>query len=159
MTGVLPPSSKTFSILQDETLRIVQLVEDVLQLAKADAAHDDLNLESIDVGQMLREIGHAYGHAFHERSIRVHLDMPSVPVSRGQTVSAWGRCFSQPDRQCHPVHIREGEVVVRLETGPETIRICYGNPAGGLTPEDLPYIFERFYRGEKVPIPAAWRGR
>jgi len=40
--GVLPPSSQTFSMLQDETLRIVQLVEDVLQLAKADAAHDNM---------------------------------------------------------------------------------------------------------------------
>ena len=46
---VLPLSDKTLSLLQDETLRLVQLVEDVLQLALADASHGKLNLERTDL--------------------------------------------------------------------------------------------------------------
>ena len=36
--GVLEPSKETFGLLQEETFRLVQLVEDILRLAKADAA-------------------------------------------------------------------------------------------------------------------------
>jgi signal transduction histidine kinase len=36
--GVLPPAKETFSLLLDETLRLIQLAEDVLDLARADAA-------------------------------------------------------------------------------------------------------------------------
>ncbi len=39
---VLPPSEETLSLLQEETMRLVQLVEDVLDLARADAARGDL---------------------------------------------------------------------------------------------------------------------
>src|ERR1700752_2880096 len=35
---ILPPSQETFDLLHDETLRLVRLVEDLLQLARADAS-------------------------------------------------------------------------------------------------------------------------
>ena len=47
--GVLEPSAAVFSLLQAETMRLVQLLEDVLQLARADAARGDLNLEPTEL--------------------------------------------------------------------------------------------------------------
>jgi len=147
--GVLPPSSKTFSMLQDETLRIVQLVEDVLQLAKADAAHDNLKLESVDVIDIIRDVRHAYRYAFDERSIHVHMDMPSEPVMVSADRNRLARVFRNlaDNAARHTPH--DGDVMVRVEPGAETIRICYQNSVEGLTAKDLPHIFERFYRGEK----------
>ena len=147
--GILPPSSGTLALLQDETLRIVQLVEDVLQLAKADAARDSLKFESVDVGEVIRDVGHAYSRAFDERGIRVHMDMPPEPVvvlaDRDRLVRVFRNLADNAGR-----YTPRGEtVVVRVEPGPETIRICYKNPAEGLTGKDLPHLFERFYRGEK----------
>ena len=147
--GVLPPSSKTFSMLQDETLRIVQLVEDVLQLAKADAAHDNLRFENVDVGEMIRDIGHAYHHVFDQRGILVQMDMPSEPVVVSADRNRLVRVFRNLADNVARYTPHEGNVMVRVEPGPETIRICYQNPAEGLTASDLPYLFERFYRGEK----------
>lgn len=147
--GVLPPSSKTFSMLQDETLRIVQLVEDVLQLAKADAAHDNLKFENVDVGEMIHDIGHAYRHAFDERHIHVHMDMPSEPVVVSADRNRLARVFRNLTDNAARYTPHGGDVMVRVEPGPETIRICYKNPAEGLTTKDRPYLFERFYRGEK----------
>ena len=147
--GVLPPSSKTFTLLQDETLRIVQLVEDVLQLAKADAAHDNLKCENVDVGEMIHDIGLAYRQAFHERSIHIDMDMPSESVVVSADRNRLARVFRNLADNVVRYTPRSGNVVVRVEPGPETVRICYRNPAAGLTAKDLPYLFERFYRGEK----------
>ena len=47
--GVIPPSAETFGMLQEETLRLVSLTEDVLQLARADAARNDLNRQPTDL--------------------------------------------------------------------------------------------------------------
>lgn len=147
--GILPPSSKTFSMLQDETLRIVQLVEDVLQLAKADAAHDKLKFEHVDLARVISETCRAYRHAFDERGIHVHMDMPSEPVVVSADRNRLARVFRNLADNAARYTPHGGHVVVRVAQRPETIRICYINPAGGLTEKDLPYLFERFYRGEK----------
>jgi len=147
--GVLPPSSKTFSMLQDETLRIVQLVEDVLQLAKADAAHDNLKLEHLDITDIIRDVHHAYRYAFDERSIHVHMDMPSEPVMVSADRNRLARVFRNLADNAARYTPHDGDVMVRVKPGPEAIRVCYRNPAEGLTAKDLPHIFERFYRGEK----------
>lgn len=147
--GVLPPSTKTFSMLQDETLRIVQLAEDVLQLAKADASHDNLKLEIVDLGQMIHDIRNTYRPAFNERGIHVHMDMPSKPMVVSADRNHLARVFRNLADNAVRYTPRGGEVMVCVEPGPETIRISYKNPAEGLTEKDLPYLFERFYRGEK----------
>lgn len=147
--GVLPPSTKTFSMLQDETLRIVQLVEDVLQLAKADASHDNLKLEIVDLGEMIHDIRNTYRPAFNERGIHVHMDMPSKPMVVSADRNHLARVFRNLADNAVRYTPRGGEVMVCVEPGPETIRISYKNPAEGLTEKDLPYLFERFYRGEK----------
>jgi signal transduction histidine kinase len=50
--GVVSPSKETFELLHEETLRLVRLVEDLLQLARADASKGTLSLRMIDL-QML----------------------------------------------------------------------------------------------------------
>ncbi|MBT8371982.1 MAG: HAMP domain-containing protein, partial [Deltaproteobacteria bacterium] len=147
--AVLPPSSKTFSMLQNETLRIVQLVEDVLQLAKADAAHDNLKFENVDLVEMIDDIRHAYRHAMNERSIHVHMNMPSEPVFVSADRNRLARVFRNLADNVVRYTPPAGAVMIHIEPGPETIRICFKNPAEGLTTKDLPYLFERFYRGEK----------
>jgi len=147
--GVLPPSSQTFSMLQDETLRIVQLVEDVLQLAKADAAHDNLRVDNIDVGELIRNIGHTYSYVFHERNIHVHMEVPPEPVVVSADRNRLARVFRNLADNAARYTPHGGDVMVRVEPGSETIRLCYNNPVEGLTEKDLPHIFERFYRGEK----------
>jgi hypothetical protein len=47
--GVLPPAPETLSLLQDETLRLAELVEDVLALARADAASGRLEPTAVDL--------------------------------------------------------------------------------------------------------------
>jgi signal transduction histidine kinase len=147
--GVLPPSPEIFSMLQDETLRLVQLTEDVLQLARADAARGDLHREPTDLRVEINTALEPFSRAFAQKSIRVDFRAPEGPV----TVPADRRRIARVLRNLTDNAARytpqNGALDIRIEAGPENVRVDYTNNGGELSPEDLPFIFERFYRGEK----------
>jgi signal transduction histidine kinase len=147
--GVIPPSSETFALLHSETLRLAQLTEDVLQLARADAARGDLQREPIDLRAEIDVALESFAHAFSRKSIQVELHAPEGPV----TVPADRRRMARVLRNLADNSARytpQNNVLdIRVETGPETVRVSYTNHGGEVSPGDLPYIFERFYRGEK----------
>ena len=147
--GVLPPSMDTFSLLQKETLRIVQLVEDVLQLAKADAARDNLSLEPVDVVQIIREQIKVDQTAFNRRNIQINFKLPKGAVMIPGDRHGLSRVFRNLGDNAARYTPRDSQVAIQVDHHGNNVRICYRNPAESLTPSDLPHLFERFYRGEK----------
>ncbi len=71
--GVAPPSQETFEIVQAETLRLGGLVEDVLDLARADAAAGSLNLQPIRLGSLVEDEISRFRSRFESKGIRVSL--------------------------------------------------------------------------------------
>ena len=147
--GVLSPNTETFSMLLDETLRLAQLAEDVLQLAKADAALDSLQLESIDLEAEVRSVFEKFSHRFAQKSIAVDIHAPDRPVMVTADRDRIARVLRNLTDNAACYTPQNGKVDIRIKTGPQKVRIDFTNSASELVPEDLPYIFERFYRGEK----------
>jgi len=147
--SVLPPSTETFSLLQDETLRLVQLVEDVLQLARADAAHGRLQREPMDLRELINAALDNFSRAFTRNSVRVHFNAPPGPVTvvadRARIARVLRNLSDNAARYTPP----GGEVDIRIASDAHQVRVEFINSAGELVAEDLPYLFERFYRGEK----------
>ena len=146
---VLPFSTETFTLLQQETLRLAELVEDVLQLARADAAHGRLDLEPTDLTDVIRSALAPFAPAMEEKSVTVNLDLPDSPV----VVAADRRRLARIIRNLTDNAVRYsppgGRVDIRLAADTGQVQIDYANNADRLVAEDLPYLFERFYRGEK----------
>jgi len=147
--GVLNPSADTVALLQAESLRLVQLVEDVLQLARADAAAGHLRLEPVDLQKEVRSSLEAAGNALGEKSIRVNVhasrNLPPVQAERERLARVLRNLTDNAARYT-PVG---GTVDIRIDPAPGKVCVAYENDGGELVPDDLPFLFERFYRGEK----------
>ena len=146
---VVPPSQQTFTLLMDETMRLSGLVEDVLQLARADAAHGKLQIETIDLKNSLTETLTALSPQFEQKKITIDLQAPphavTIPADRIR-LKRLLRNLAENTARYSPTG---SHVAVRLTELPDTANIEFINPAGDLVPADLPFLFERFYRGEK----------
>jgi signal transduction histidine kinase len=147
--GVVDPSTETLRILQDEIMRLVRLVESLNQLTKADAARAYLERQEVDllalIGQALELDRFAFGSrgidvetAFPDTSLTVNADRDKLfQVLRNLTQNAW---------QYTPTG---GRLRVAVAVEPRAVTVSFANSSSGLSDEDLPLIFERFYRAEK----------
>lgn len=147
--GVIPASTETFTMLQEETLRLVGLTEDVLQLARAEAARGDLNRVPTDLQEEVNLSIAPFARAFSQKNVRVEVLAPDAPL----IVSADRGRLARVLRNLTDNGVRytpAGTVLtILMEPRNENARVTYSNACAELSLEDLPHIFERFYRGEK----------
>ena len=147
--GIIPPETETFSLLQDEALRLVQLVEDVLHLARADAARGNLKLETADMVEMVKQTLEAFSRTFTQNLVTVSVNAPADPVWVSVDRDRLNRVLRNLTDNAARYTPQNGNVEVRIETRTGKVRIDYINNIEERISHDLPYIFERFYRGEK----------
>jgi signal transduction histidine kinase len=147
--GVLPPSAPTIDLLQKETLRLAQLVEDVLQLARADAARDNLRSDSVDLAELIHEAMAPVAAIFAKKSVTVALHLPPAAPHIVADRDRMARALRNLAENAARYTPQGGTVTVRLDITAQKARIAFCNSAPDVVSEDLPYLFERFYRGEK----------
>ncbi len=133
---------ESYQIILNETLRLERLINDTLTLSSLQSANQSLELERIDIRNIL--VGCC--KRFADRRA-VHLicpdNLPKVQCNEDKLTQLLiilvdnAIKFSKED-----VFVTAGE-----EEGFVVLRVK--DTGSGITKEDLPYIFERFYKADK----------
>jgi two-component system, OmpR family, sensor histidine kinase BaeS len=149
LDGVLPPSRQNLELLQEETGRLVRLVEDLLRLAKADAARATLHKSPIPIHELIARELDSFLPRFQARQISVETHFhPAIDWVGGDSdklVQVVGNLLENAWHYTPP----GGTARVSTEPFAGGVKIVFSNPASEISENDLPFIFERFYRGEK----------
>ncbi|APG28766.1 hypothetical protein A7E78_13575 [Syntrophotalea acetylenivorans] len=144
--GVLPPEKQTFAMLQEENLRLVHLVEDLQQLAKADAADAYLNRQELDLGDLIAEMLALYQPNFEEKSIVVSRTIKPqanrISGDRDKLLQAVRNLLENAWKYTPA----EGNLTVETEETKGGVTVAFTNNGAPIAAKDLPLIFERFYR-------------
>jgi two-component system, OmpR family, sensor histidine kinase BaeS len=146
---VLPPAPETLALLQDETLRLAQLVEDVLSLARADAASGRLHQTQVDLKELIESSLAAHTLAIEKKAltVRIKADPPSLVIhADADRLARVLRNLADNAIQYAPAR---SLVEIGMALDESNVRVDFINAAVDLPAEDLPFLFERFYRGEK----------
>jgi signal transduction histidine kinase len=147
-----PPEEyrRVLDLVKGQAGRLRELVDMLLFLARADAEARLPNLERLDLAEWLPE--HLRGWARHPRALDLRLEAPpagSLPVR------AHGPMLGQLldnllDNACK--YSPPGTpVVVRLAGDDGAVVVSVTDAGPGIAAEDLPHIFEPFYRSARAP--------
>lgn len=146
---VVPPSIETFDLLQQESQRLAQLVEDVLQMARADAAHGHLTKTKVDMAALVHRELEPFNTRFADKRVTVKVrssdTVEPVVADRDRMVRVLRNLTDNAARYTPD----QGVVEINISANREDLRVTYRNSVDSVKTEDLPYLFERFYRGEK----------
>ncbi len=146
--GVLPSTPQQIASLHEEVLRLVRLVEGLHQLAVADAGTQRLRLDTLNFSALTSQTLDPFRTRLAQKGVQLSApgsDGAAVRLDHDQFVCVLNNLFENALHYTPP----NGEVAVHVrQEGPVAI-LEVSNTGEGIPSHDLPFIFERFYRGEK----------
>jgi len=149
LDGVLPPSRENLESLQEETGRLVRLVEDLLRLAKADAARATLQKEEIQIADLILQGIDSFLPQFQAKGIRVETRFQPGANRLWGDSDKLAQVISNLLQNAWQYTPPGGALRISTEPWTKGLKIIFANTGSEIAEKDLPFIFERFYRGEK----------
>jgi two-component system sensor histidine kinase BaeS len=129
--------------LLEETLVLQHLVDDLQDLAAADAGELRLRPEPVDIGELLAQVA---GAADHTATVAVEtsgdLRLVADPVRLRQAV---GNLVANAVRHTP----QDGRITLRAHRGEDEVVVEVSDTGSGIAPGDLPHVFNRFWRADR----------
>ena len=140
---------ESLATIQDEAQRLSRLVDDLLNLARADAGHLNLRVAEFYLNDLLGECCRAVESVAREKNIRLDCECAEDINFRGDQELVRRLVLNLLDNAIRYTP-SGGEVSVKLEAAGGDLRIHVSDNGVGIAPETVPHVFERFYRGDQA---------
>ncbi len=135
------------SIIYDESLRLARLVNDLLDLARIESGKETMQFAEFDLGEFLPRVMRKFNQMAGEKGITLETDVPS------HLIQADGDRLEQVFTNLLGnaiAHTASGTIRIEATEEPEGFRIRLTDTGHGIPKEDLPFVFERFYKADKA---------
>lgn len=150
LDGVYSADQENLLAALAQTRTLARLVEDLRLLALADAGRLRLHTAPLDLAPFLRQIVEAHQPQALERGVSLTLETPPslllVEADRDRLAQVLGNLLGNALRYAP----QGGHITARAMEQNQEIVVAVADDGPGIPPEDLPHLFERFWRGGRA---------
>lgn len=135
-------------IIERESNRLTTMVEELLDFSRFVSGRITLNKEEINIGSIMKQIGKQLIPKTKERNINLEININNeLPLIIGDE-NRIKQVFINLLDNAMKFTPNGGTICFSAEQKGKEILICVKDNGCGISPEDLPYVKEKFYKGK-----------
>lgn len=150
LDGVYAATPEHIEATLQETRTLARLVDDLRTLSLAESGRLPLVHEPVNVGDLLADVITSFGAQAESAGI----DLRRLPAEGMLTVAGDAGRLDQVLSNLVANALRHtprgGRITLAAAATPEGIQIAVSDSGEGIPAEDLPFIFDRFWRGDRA---------
>jgi signal transduction histidine kinase len=151
LDGVLPASPEELGSIHQETVLLNRLIGDLRTLSLAEAGQLALDKQPIDLGDVVARVAEKYRLRTEEHGVALSVEIePRLPQVLADAARVEQVLVNLVE---NALRYGASDVGERVTWGaravPDGVEVWVSDTGPGIAPEELPHVFERFWRSEK----------
>lgn len=135
--------------IKDQTMLLDRYIQDALTMSRLDHSPEP-NFKPVELNQLVREIENRFRASVEQKQITVNLKMSEIDCLVMGEPADLDRALVNLIENAVNYTPEGGFVTIRCQEQGEDVMIEVSDTGIGVPAEDIPHIFDRFYRSEKA---------
>ncbi len=149
LDGVYQPNSENLAATLEETRLLSRLVADLQTLSLAESGQMPLHPSRFLLGDILADVATSFSPRAAEQNVVLQASSPPdifITADYDRLDQALSNLVANALRHTPP----GGRIILNAVSTPAQVRITVADTGSGIPQQDLPFIFDRFWKGDRA---------
>ena len=140
---------RSAQIIEDESKRVIRLVNELLELSKIESGQIEMQREIVSVAELIDHCCEVFSMRAQEQGVKLTVDTESLPAITGDVDRLEQVISNLLDNALKHTPSGEEITVSGRQINENMVEIIVLDSGPGISPQELPHVFSRFYKSEE----------
>lgn len=151
LNGAIPSEKYDhyLNIVATEVKRLSRLVSSLLDISRFEAGEKKLTMSNFDICEMARQIVLSFEKKIDEKQLDVDFDCDDFNITVNADKDSIHQILYNLCDNAVKFSKEKGKYLISIKQKNKKVFVSVYNEGQGISPEDLPFVFDRFYKSDK----------